>query len=102
MSFVGFRQVYKSNANSDREVLKLEITKIMADDKSKIGKPDRNLINFKEKYEFDYALKQLQKQAPTRTKQEVKTALTDAAKEISPSEGREKIMNQARKNLKGK
>lgn len=71
----------------------------MADDKKNTGAPDRNLISFKQKYEFDYAVKQLQKQFPAETKKEVKEALTDAAKKISPSEGREKIMKQARKNL---
>jgi hypothetical protein len=72
----------------------------MADDKKNIGKPDINLISFKQKYEFDYAVKQLQKQIPDTTKQEAKTALTAAAKAVSPSEGREKIMRQARKLLK--
>jgi hypothetical protein len=73
----------------------------MADDKKKTGTPDRNLISFKEKYEFDYAVKQLQKQVPDSTKQEAKQALTEAAKKISPSEGREKIMRAARKKLRG-
>ena len=72
----------------------------MADDKSKVGKPDRNLISFKQKYEFDYAVGQLHKQFPHESKQEVKAALTDAAKQISPSEGREKIMRAARKKLR--
>jgi hypothetical protein len=72
----------------------------MSDNKKKIGQPDRNLINFKEKYEFDYAVKQLQKQVPEATKKDAQDALTQAAKKISPSEGREKIMRQARKNLK--
>ena len=72
----------------------------MADNKKKIGIPDRNLINFKQKYEFNYAVRQLQKQFPDEPGQEVKDALTDAAKKISPSEGREKIMRQARKNLR--
>lgn len=72
----------------------------MADNKNKIGKPDRNLINFKQKYEFDYAVSQLAKQFPDETKRDVKEALTDAAKKISPSEGREKIMREARKNLR--
>jgi hypothetical protein len=72
----------------------------MSDNKKKIGQPDRNLISFKEKYEVDYALRQLQKQFPEETKKDVKEALFDAAKKISPSEGREKIMRQARKNLK--
>jgi hypothetical protein len=48
----------------------------------------------------DYALKQLQKQFPEETKKDVKEALTDAAKKISPSERREKIMREVRKNLK--
>jgi hypothetical protein len=72
----------------------------MADNKKKIGKPDRNLISFKEKYEFNYAVKQLQKQVPDTTRQEAKDALTRAAKKISPSEGREKIMRAARKRLR--
>lgn len=72
----------------------------MADNKKNVGKPDRNLISFKEKYEFDYAAKQLQKQVPDTTKQQAKSALTEAAKAVSPSEGREKIMRQARKILK--
>lgn len=72
----------------------------MTDNKKNIGKPDRNLISFKEKYEVDYAVKQLQKQVPDTTKQEAKEALLEAAKKISPSRGREPIMRQARKNLK--
>ena len=72
----------------------------MADDKKNTGNPDRNLISFKERYEVDYAVKQLQKQFPDETKKVVKEALIDAAKKISPSEGREKIMREARKNLK--
>ncbi|HBB96071.1 MAG TPA: DUF3606 domain-containing protein [Blastocatellia bacterium] len=72
----------------------------MGDNKKKTGKPDRNLINFKEKYEFNYAVKQLQKQVADTTRQEAKDALTAAAKRISPSEGREKIMRAARKILK--
>lgn len=72
----------------------------MTDDKSKVGKPDRNLISFKQKYEFDYAVSQLQKQFPDEPKQEVKMALTRAAKAVSPSEGREKIMRAARKRLR--
>ena len=73
----------------------------MADNKKKIGVPDRNLISFKEKYEFDYAVKQVQKKAPDgTTKQEAKDALTAAAKKISPSEGRKKIMREALKRLK--
>jgi len=72
----------------------------MADDKKNIGKPDRNLISFKEKYEFDYAVKQLQNQVSDTTRQEAKDALTAAAKKISPSEGREKIMRAARKQLR--
>ncbi len=72
----------------------------MADDKKNIGKPDRNLISFKEKYEFNYAVNQLQKQVPDTTKQDAKDALIKAAKQISPSEGREKIMKAARKDLR--
>ena len=72
----------------------------MADDKTKTGTPDKNLISFKEKYEVDYAVNQLKKQFPDETKKTVKEALFDAAKKISPSEGREKIMKEARKNLK--
>ncbi len=80
-------------------LVKYDIILGMADNKKNIGKPDRNLISFKEDYEFDYALKQLQKQVPDTTKQEAKDALIAAARKISPSEGREKIMRQARKNL---
>lgn len=72
----------------------------MADDKSKAGRQDRNLIAFNQKYEFDYARRQLEKQFPTETRQAVKDALTEAAREISPSEGREKIMRAARKKLR--
>lgn len=72
----------------------------MADDKSKTGREDRNLISFNQKYEFDYAQRQLQKQFPNETKQAVKEALTSAAKQVSPSEGREKIMQTARKKLR--
>lgn len=72
----------------------------MTDDKKNIGKPDRNLISFKQKYEFDYAVKQLQKQVPDTTRQEAKAALVEAARRVSPSEGREKIMRAARKELR--
>jgi hypothetical protein len=72
----------------------------MADDKSKVGKEDDNLISFKEKYEVDYAVKQLQKKFPDEKKQIVKEVLLEAAKKINPSEGREKIMKLAIKNLK--
>jgi hypothetical protein len=72
----------------------------MSDDKKKVGAPDRNLISFKEKYEVDYAVKQLQKQVPDTTKLEAKEALFDAARKVSPSDGREKIMRQARKILR--
>lgn len=72
----------------------------MPDNKKKTGKQDDNLISFKQKYEFDYAAKQLAKQFPNETKKVVKEALIEAAKKVSPSEGREKIMQQARKNLK--
>lgn len=72
----------------------------MADDKKNVGQPDRNLISFKEKYEFDYAAKQLQKQVPDTTRQEARDALTQAARKVSPSEGREKVMRAARKVLK--
>lgn len=72
----------------------------MSDNKKNIGKPDRNLISFKQKYEINYAVKQLQKQFPNETKKEVKDALVKAAKKIEPSEGREKIMKEARKNLR--
>jgi hypothetical protein len=71
----------------------------MSDNKNKTGHPDRNLINFKQRYEFDYAVNQLRKQFPGETKQEVKRVLTEAARKISPSEGREKIMREARKKL---
>lgn len=72
----------------------------MSDDKKNVGQPDRNLISFKEKYEFDYATKQLQKQVPDTTKQDARAALTEAARKVSPSEGREKVMRAARKILK--
>jgi hypothetical protein len=72
----------------------------MSDDKNKRGQQDRNLISFRQKYEVDYAVKQLQKQFPDETKKEVKGALLEAAREISPSEGREKIMRRARKKLR--
>jgi hypothetical protein len=72
----------------------------MADNKKNIGKPDRNLISFKENYEVYYAVNQLQKQIPGTTKREAKDALFKAAKKTSPSEGREKIMRIARKDLR--
>jgi len=71
----------------------------MADDKTKRGKEDRNLISFKEKYEVDYAVNQLKKEFPDETKTDIKESLFDAAKQVSPSEGREKIMRLARKDL---
>lgn len=72
----------------------------MSDNKKKTGTPDRNLISFKQKYEFDYAVNQLKKQFPHETKQDVRAALTTAARKVSPSEGREKIMREARKKLR--
>lgn len=71
----------------------------MTDDKSKQGYQDDNLISFKQNYEVDYAVRQLQKQFPEETKKEIKEALFDAAKQVDPSEGREKIMRLARKTL---
>lgn len=73
----------------------------MADNKRKTGGPDRYLISFKQRYEFDYAIEQLQKRFPKRTRQAVKTALTRAARAVNPSKGRERIMREARKNLRG-
>ncbi len=71
----------------------------MADDKNKT-KEDRNLISFKENYEVYYAVNQLKKQFPDETKETIKEALLDAAKHVKPSEGREKIMRLARKDLR--
>ena len=71
----------------------------MADDKKKV-KEDRNLISFKEHYEVSYAVNQLKKQFPDETKTEIKEVLFDAAKQVRPSEGREKIMRLARKELR--
>lgn len=71
----------------------------MSDNKKNTGRPDSYLISFKEKYEVEYALRQLQKEFPDETKKDVKEALTEAAKRTDPSEGREKIMRQARKLL---
>ncbi len=73
----------------------------MADDKKNVGRPDRNLISFRQKYEFSYAVRQLQNQVADTTRSEAATALTQAAKKVSPSEGREKVMRAARKILKG-
>jgi hypothetical protein len=72
----------------------------MADDKKKMGREDDNLISFKQKYEVDYAVKQLQKQVPDVTRKKAKDALFEAARKTSPSEGREKVMRAARKILK--
>jgi hypothetical protein len=72
----------------------------MADDKKNRGNPDRNLISFKQKYEVEYAVTQLQKQVPDTTKQEARDALLAAARKVSPSEGREKVMRAARKDLR--
>ena len=70
----------------------------MADNKNKI-KEDRNLISFKENYEVYYAVNQLKKQFPNETKADIKEELFDAARKVSPSEGREKIMRLVRKEL---
>lgn len=72
----------------------------MADDKNKIGRQDRNLISFKQNYEVDYAVNQLKKQFPEETKQDIKASLFEAAKQVSPSEGREKIIRLTRKDLR--
>ena len=71
----------------------------MSDNKKRV-KEDRNLISFKENYEVYYAVNQLKKQLPDETKKEIKGVLFDAAKQVSPSEGREKIMRIARKDLR--
>lgn len=71
----------------------------MTDNKKKV-KEDRNLISFKENYEVYYAVNQLKKQFPDETKADIKEALFGAAKQVSPSEGREKIMRLARKDLR--
>lgn len=70
----------------------------MADNKNKI-KEDRNLVSFKQNYEVHYAVNQLKKQLLDKTKADIKEALFDAAKKVSPSEGRERIMRLARKEL---
>lgn len=70
----------------------------MSDNKNKT-KEDRNLISFKQNYEVYYAVNQLKKRFPDETKVDIKEALFDAAKKVSPSEGREKIMRLARKEL---
>ncbi|MFO0718636.1 MAG: hypothetical protein U0522_01230 [Candidatus Paceibacterota bacterium] len=70
----------------------------MADSKNKI-QGDQNLISFKQNYEVYYAINQLKKQFPDKTKANIKEALFDAAKKVSPSEGRKKIMLLARKEL---
>ncbi len=72
----------------------------MSDNKKNIGQPDRNLISFKENYEVDYAVNQLKKQFPEEAKKDIKDVLFQAAKKVKPSEGREKIMKLARKNLR--
>ncbi|MEK7147834.1 MAG: hypothetical protein AAB758_00895 [Patescibacteria group bacterium] len=64
-----------------------------------VGWQDDNLISFKQHYEVDYAVNQLKKDFPDETKKDIKEALFDAAKKVSPSEGREKIMRLARKDL---
>lgn len=71
----------------------------MSDNKNKV-KEDRNLISFKEHYEVSYAVNQLKKQFPDETKTYIKEVLFDAAKQVEPSEGREKIMRIARKELR--
>lgn len=71
----------------------------MLDNKNKVQE-DKNLISFKQRYEVDYAIKQLMKQFPNETKADIKEALFDAAKQVKPSEGREKIMKLARKELR--
>ena len=71
----------------------------MADDKKKV-KEDRNLISFTEHYEVYYAVNQLKKQFPDETKADIKDALFDAAKQVKPHQGREKIMRLARKDLR--
>ena len=71
----------------------------MSDNKQKL-KEDRNLISFQENYEVNFAVNQLKKQFPDETKTTIKEALFDAAKQVKPSEGREKIMRLARKELR--
>lgn len=57
------------------------------------------MVSFKQNYEVYYAVNQLKKQFPDETKADIKKALFEAAKKVSPSEGREKIMRLARKEL---
>lgn len=71
----------------------------MTDNKKNTGKPDSYLISFKEKYEVEYAVNQLAKQTGA-TKKDSREALLKAAAQVDPSDGREKIMKQARKDLK--
>ena len=59
------------------------------------------MVSFRQKYEVDYAVRQLQIRAnDVPTKQEARAALFEAAKRHSPSEGREKIMRDALKRVK--
>ena len=46
-----------------------------------------------------YAVNQLKKEFPDETKTAIKEALFYAAKQVKPSEGREKIMRIVRKEL---
>ena len=71
----------------------------MSDDKSKRGHPDSDLFSSKEKYEVDYAVKQLGKEFDN-SKAEIKKALLDSAKVKNFHNNRQMIINSARLKLR--
>lgn len=71
----------------------------MSDDKSKRGHPDRDLFNRNEKYEVDYAVRQLSKEFDA-SNTEIKKAVIDSAKVPNFHNNRQMIINSARLKLK--
>jgi hypothetical protein len=72
----------------------------MSDDKTKRGRPDRDLFNKHEPYEVDHAVKQIAREFPNQTKTAVKKAILDSAKVKNFHNNRDMILNSARIKLK--
>ena len=69
----------------------------MPDDLSKRGEPDKSLLNRSQKHEVDYFIKQLQKEIPGASKQDIEDALESVPTNIRK---RETIKDLIKKKLK--
>ncbi len=72
---------------------------LMADNKKKIGHPDRDLLNKGETYEMAYATKKLKKGKVKSSK--VKKAILKADTGKNRHKNRAKILKAAKKKLRG-